>query len=237
MPSNPTSSTLTIGDVVASVTRKRIKHINLRIAGPQAQLLITAPLRMTLENIRAFAVSKMGWIVKHQTRIRRAPHSVKDSTVKNPDVMMLWGTPHPIVIVQGRGVSRVRLTQGEVRVHLRPSSPSHKKRALLDAWQRNVLLTAIRHVLNKWEPLMGVEVARVTVQRMSTRWGSCTPSRRRICLNLELLSRSPEYLEYVVVHELAHFFERGHGSGFKRAMDRFLPEWRRLRRELNHVPP
>ncbi|MBY0429469.1 MAG: M48 family metallopeptidase, partial [Alphaproteobacteria bacterium] len=43
----------------------------------------------------------------------------------------------------------------------------------------------------------------------------------------------PLYLEYVLVHELAHFHERGHGPRFKAVMDKFLPDWRRLRAELN----
>jgi predicted metal-dependent hydrolase len=35
------------------------------------------------------------------------------------------------------------------------------------------------------------------------------------------------------VHELVHLIERGHGPRFKALMDRFLPGWRVLRRELN----
>ncbi len=221
-------STLSIGSITADVARKRVRHINLRITAPQGQVRISAPLRMTLEHIRAFAFSKMGWIVKHQTRMRQFRPAVS-----NPNVMMLWGKELPIVTIPARGASRVQLSQGVLHVHLRPSSSVHKQRALLEAWQRNVMLRAVRDALNKWEPLMGVEVAHVTAQRMRSRWGSCTPSRRRICLNLELLARHPLYLEYVVVHELCHFHERGHGSGFKRAMDRYLPGWRQLRRELN----
>ena len=221
---------LTISSITAQVTRRRMKHINLRIVGHEAELRISAPLRMSLQRIHDFALSKLGWIIKHQTRIRNmrivAP-------VKNPNEIMLWGNAHPIVEVEGRGASRVTLVNGEVQLFLRPHSAPGKRSALLHAWQHKVLMMAVRELLNKWEAIMGVEVAHVTLQRMRTRWGSCTASRRRICLNMELLSRPPQYLEYVLVHELCHFFERGHGPKFKAVMDRFLPDWRKLRAELN----
>ena len=45
-----------------------------------------------------------------------------------------------------------------------------------------------------------------------------------------------EILEYVLVHEMTHLWENGHGEDFQRRMSAYLPQWRQLRRELNrHV--
>lgn len=222
---------MSIGELTADVARKRIKHIHLRITAPAGDVRISAPLRMSLERIRAFALSKIDWIVKHQTRMRRLRILPKIAVDANE--IMLWGKAHPIVVSETTGISRVRLQDGTLHVHLRAASPPHKRHALVDAWQRRVMVQTVHRLLDKWEPIMGVEIARVTVQRMKSRWGSCTPSKRRIRLNLELLSRPPELLEYVVVHELCHLFERGHGPRFKAVMDRYLPNWRELRRVLN----
>ena len=68
---------------------------------------------------------------------------------------------------------------------------------------------------------------------MTTRWGSCTPRTGRIRLNLQLGLLPPQYLEYVLVHEMTHLWASGHGAEFKRRMTQYLPDWRRLRRELN----
>jgi predicted metal-dependent hydrolase len=48
--------------------------------------------------------------------------------------------------------------------------------------------------------------------------------------------KPPQCLEYIVVHELAHFFERNHSDRFVAFMDRLLPKWRSLRDELNAEP-
>ena len=53
------------------------------------------------------------------------------------------------------------------------------------------------------------------VGNQQKRWGSCTPSTGEIRISSRLL-RVPTYvLHYVIVHELAHLVEGGHGPRFK----------------------
>ena len=91
-------------------------------------------------------------------------------------------------------------------------------------------------LLAKWSPIIGREPTHVTLRVMTSRWGSCTPKTGRIRLNLQLGLMDPRFLEYVLVHEMTHLWENGHGEGFQRRMSAYLPQWRQLRRELNrHV--
>lgn len=46
----------------------------------------------------------------------------------------------------------------------------------------------------------------------------------------------PDCLEYIVVHEMVHYFERNHGERFTKLMDRYLPDWRSRRDSLNGSP-
>jgi predicted metal-dependent hydrolase len=68
---------------------------------------------------------------------------------------------------------------------------------------------------------------------MSTRWGSCNVKAKRIWLSLELAKKSDDCLEYVVVHELVHLLEPGHGPRFVAHMDGAVSNWRDLRKKLN----
>ena len=84
-----------------------------------------------------------------------------------------------------------------------------------------------------WEPIMGVKAGELAYRNMRSRWGSCQPNTGRICINVRLALYPPECLEYVVVHELCHLLERGHGPRFKALMDGFLPDWRSRRARLS----
>lgn len=71
---------------------------------------------------------------------------------------------------------------------------------------------------------------------MKTKWGSCNTSERRIWINLELIKKPIQCLEYIVVHELVHLLEKHHNARFKAHMDNFMPHWRLHREEIGREP-
>lgn len=68
---------------------------------------------------------------------------------------------------------------------------------------------------------------------MRTRWGTCNTKDKRIWINLQLAKKPAECLEYVVIHELVHLLEKNHTPVFIAHMDKFLPDWRATKEELN----
>lgn len=130
----------------------------------------------------------------------------------------------------------MELTHDRLHLQVRPRTSMHRKQAILEAWYRDTLKQALPGMIEKWEPLMGVKVARFFVQRMKTKWGSCNTRTGNIRLNSELAKKPPECLEYVLVHELVHLLERNHSQRFVSLMDQFMPQWRFHRDELNRFP-
>ncbi len=61
-------TTLTLGSITVDVVKKDIKNVHLSVYPPAGDVRISAPLRMNLETIRVFAVSKLGWIVSVRPR-------------------------------------------------------------------------------------------------------------------------------------------------------------------------
>lgn len=63
--------------------------------------------------------------------------------------------------------------------------------------------------------------------------GSCNVQTHHININLALLSKPPECLEYVVVHEMTHILEASHNQRFWGFMTKFYPDWKRVRKYLS----
>ena len=99
---------------------------------------------------------------------------------------------------------------------------------------RRDLAEAARPLVAYWADRMGLEAPTLGVRIMRTRWGTCNVQRRHVTLALELANCDEAMLEYVIVHELAHLIAPNHGPEFKAVMDRYLPEWRELRRALRN---
>lgn len=74
------------------------------------------------------------------------------------------------------------------------------------------------------------------IRSMKTNWGSCNRETRHLWFNVELAKKHPDCLEYIVAHEMTHYFERNHGGRFTKLMDTYLPDWRSRRDQLNGAP-
>ena len=128
------------------------------------------------------------------------------------------------------------LSPRKLHLQVRPGGDQMRCEEVLDTWYRQQVRDAVPALLAKWEPLLQVKVNRFFVQRMKTKWGSCTPGSAYIRLNTDLAKKPPECLEYILVHELAHLLEPTHNERFVALMDMFLPHWRQLRKHLNDLP-
>jgi predicted metal-dependent hydrolase len=232
----PTVLQLDLGDIAADVVFKDIKNVNLRVCAPAGKMRISAPLRMSPDAIRRFALSKLDWIRQQQLKLRRyerePPREYRES-----ESHYLWGKRYLLKLIEVSHAPSIDLTDDQIFLRLRPDTPSKKKQAIMEEWYRTQITEALPPLIAKWEAAMAVKVERFFVRRMTTRWGSCTPRTRRIRLSTELAKKSPELLEYVVVHEMVHLIERHHNGRFARLMDRHLPNWRDLRKALNNAPP
>ena len=224
-----------LGDVSIDVVRKDIKNIHLSVYPPAGRVRLSVPKRMTLDNIRVFAITKLAWIKKQQQKlqeqVRETPREYLDR-----ESHYLWGKRYLLKIIEKEAIPFVTLKHNTMVLRIRPDMSDDQKQIILAEWYREQLKIAVPDLIAKWEPLMGVTVQKFFVQRMKTKWGSCNHRARNIRLNTELAKKPPECLEYVVVHEMAHLLEPSHNSRFIALMDQFMPSWRNHREELNRSP-
>lgn len=78
----------------------------------------------------------------------------------------------------------------------------------------------------KLSPRIGRKIARVRVRKMQTRWGSCNHAKGYLNFSLSLIERDPRFVEYVVLHELAHLIHANHGADFYALIARIMPDFR-----------
>ena len=104
----------------------------------------------------------------------------------------------------------------------------------LDRNLRKVLLPELLNSVKKWEDRLNVKVQRVSLQKMKTRWGSCNYRMHTIRFNTLLVHLPVEYLDYVVLHELAHLIEPSHNAHFKSILSYHMPGWREIHKTLRN---
>lgn len=228
-------SQIRLGDIAVDVVLKDIRNVHLSVYPPNGRVRIAAPLRTKRDTIRVFAISKLGWIRQQQRRIRTQEREAQREVVTR-ESHYVWGKRFLLTVIEQDAAPTLELRHSRLVVRLRPGTSAAKRREILDAWYREQLKAAVLPLLARWEKVLGVRADRFFVQRMRTKWGSCSRSTRSIRLNTDLARKPRECLEYIVVHELLHLLEPSHGPRFVALMDRFLPQWRYRREQLNRLP-
>jgi predicted metal-dependent hydrolase len=224
-----------LGDITAEVVRKKIKNLHLRVYPPDGRVRISAPTRMDIDTIRGLAMSRLGWIKRQQEKLREQVGETPQEYMDGESIY-IWGERYSLKVVESQRAPAVEIKNSQLILSVRPGSEAKKKEEVLEEWYRKQLKEATSPLIAKWEGLIDVKVERVYVRRMKSRWGSCNPRKHSIRLNSNLAKKPRECLEYVIVHEMAHLLEPTHNGRFKALMDRYLPNWRALRKELKRGP-
>src|SRR5690349_2066332 len=228
-------STIELGDISVEVIKKDIRNVHLSVYPPAGRVRISAPLRMDKDTIRVFAIAKLAWIRKQQRKLREQERE-SEREYLNRESHYLWGKRYLLRVVEKDAAPSVELKHSVLVLNVRPKASDAKKQEVLERWYRDQIKKNVPRLIAKWEPLIGVNVRNFYVQRMKTKWGSCSASAGTIRLNSELAKKPRECLEYIGVHEMVHLLERTHNRRFMSLMEQFMPRWQSHRDLLNRLP-
>ena len=70
------------------------------------------------------------------------------------------------------------------------------------------------------------------IRKMTSRWGVNNVTKKIITLNTELLKKDIELIDYVIVHELCHFYEGNHSERFWYQVSLRYPDYKLARKRL-----
>jgi predicted metal-dependent hydrolase len=224
---------ITIRNITIDVIKKDIKNLHLAVYPPTGRVRIATPLDIDDEQIRLFAVSKLGWIKKHRKNFDNQKRETKREYISGEShyfegrrylLNVIYQNVTPKVIIRNKTY---------LDLYVRPNSTRDQREKVLTKWYRQELKSKTPALIEKWQKIMNVEIADWEIKKMRTKWGTCKIESKRIWLNLELIKKPLHCLEYIIVHELVHLLERNHNNRFTSLMDKFLPQWRFSQQELN----
>ena len=223
-------------DLTIDVVKKDIKNMHLAVYPPTGRIRIASPKEVNDEAIRLFAISKIRWIKKHQKnfyeQLREGPREYITGESHYFD-----GKRYLLKVIERFGKHELKIkNKSYLELYVSPKATVEAKEKVFNEWYRSYLKEIVPDIIKIWEEKTGLNCENWDIKKMRTRWGSCNIEKRKILLNLELAKKPRHCLEYVIVHELMHFFERNHNDNFKGLLDKFMPNWKTYKRELDNLP-
>lgn len=216
-----------------TVYRRRSPHLTLRVQ-PNLAVEAVAPLGRKLPAIRGRIECRAAWIARQRRRFTRFHPFPPPRRYVAGETHLYLGRQYRLKVHRAfKGT--VKLVGRYLHVHAPRSHQHATVRRLLEAWYdtraRNLLGRRLEEQHARLASLK-LPMPRLLIRRMKRRWGSCTRNGA-ILLNRDLVKTPSECVDYVIVHELAHLREHGHGPRFRRLLSTLLPDWERRKARLN----
>ncbi len=225
-----------IGSLTVEVVRKDIKNLHLGVYPPLGRVRVAAPLVVNDEAVRLAVIDKLGWIKRQRAKFAEQPRQSQREMVSGETHYFL-GRRYRLRVHEQDAPARVAIRGlASLDLFVRPGSNAEQREAVLLNWHRMQLKVLIPQMLERWQPILGVQASHWGIKKMKTKWGSCNAAAARIWLNLELAKKPVQCMEYIVVHELTHLLERHHDERFTALMDAHLPQWRQTQEALKVAP-
>ncbi len=140
---------LDLGEIAVDVTFKNIKNVHLSVYPPAGHVRISAPIRMSLNTVRVFAISKLGWIKQQQRKIvaqdRETPREYLDL-----ESHYLWGKRYLLRVIEGNPSSTIEVQHSKLLLRVPPKTTEEKKQDIVARWYRGQLKAAVPSVIARW---------------------------------------------------------------------------------------
>jgi len=229
---NSLSKTIYFGGIEIEVIKKKMRNTRIVIS-PDGKVRLSTSLKVPDEEIEKLLETKYEWIRKHRQKYLLKERETISKYIDG-EVGMYLGSKYILKIVENTGIDEISIREGKyIEMFTKYESVSGKNKKIYLDWQKNELTNILKEYVPKWEGITSLKVSEWSIRKMRTRWGSCNTRSRKILFNLDLIKKKPEFIDYVVLHEIVHIKIPNHGSTFKAMLDMYIPSWRDIRKVGN----
>ncbi|MDO8611981.1 MAG: SprT family zinc-dependent metalloprotease [Dehalococcoidia bacterium] len=215
-------------------SRRRRRTVELSI-DPALGLIVAAPAKTPLSEIDGFLRRKARWIRKALENEReREQHLRRDLT--SGEFLPYLGRAFTLSLVEAEPAGeRAVLVRTCLEVSLAAGSSGEERRSAtieaLEAWYKAQARATFLERVQCFVPLVGARAKDVRVRDQKTRWGSCGKDGT-LYFSWQLIMAPPSVVDYLVVHELCHLRQPGHGHAFWALVAGVLPDYQQQRAAL-----
>lgn len=217
------------------IVRKSIKNLHVGVYPRDGRIRVAAPESVSQDAVRVAILTRLPWIKRQKISFEGQAREARRQFVSG-ETHFVFGRPHRLQVVKGSIRHRLEIEPDRLFMHAPEDSTAQKRANYTQSWQRRNLREKAAPRMEEWATSLNLPVPTWGIRRMKTKWGSCSPDSSQVWLNLELFKKPLVCLDYVVLHEMAHFVSPKHDEKFVGVLDKFMPTWRRIRADLNALP-
>ena len=219
------------------LTRKAVKNLNMRVK-PNGEIHVSANPLVPIKYIDKFVLSHQETLTKTLDKYEKIRANMLPPLqyVSGEKVRYLGEELH--LLVETASVEGVDKIGQFLFLRVKSTGDFNRKEKIMQKWFSKMQVEVFLEICKEIHPLFkpyGVKYPLVKIRNMKSRWGSCQPLKGVITLNAKMIAAPREAIEYVVLHEFAHFVHPNHSKEFYGLVEQLMPDWKERRALLQGV--
>ncbi len=217
-----------------NLIRKNVKNINLRIKS-SGEVLVSANKTINLSLIENFIASKSNFIFTHLDKFEDMKKYVptKKEYISGESFLFL-GKYLRLKVLETKK-ENVYTDGIYLFLEIKNKLDFKRKEKLINTFLDAKCKEYFEEIINEIYPIFkkyDIIYPNIKMRSMTSRWGSCIPSKNQITLNKKLIEVPRNTIEYVVLHEFCHFIHPNHSKKFYDFVTMLMPDWKERKRVL-----
>lgn len=221
-----------------TLIRKDVKRINLRVRA-DSTVTVSAGKKVALSFIEAMVLKHAPWIIRKQQDLAAINDQIQDRQYISGEIIPYLGQNYPLLLRETKGKGEIVFDGQFFLLYAQKDSDAASRTGLFEEWYKSAAKIVFNQSLAKMACLVaarGIAKPTMTIRKMKSRWGSCSCKRHNITINSELIKAPLSCIDYVILHELAHFKYRNHDASFYAFLSSLMPDWQEKKSVLKNLP-
>ena len=215
--------------------RKKVKNINLRVRA-NGTVLVSSPRAVSEKELERFLTEKANFLFHALEKIQKRKELLPPPiTFSEGDSVPIFGEKK--ILRFSADVSKNPEEKDGVLL-FSSQNDSVKTKRQLQKYAEKQLRAQILSLCEKAHPLFCKEKAfpEIRFRAMRATWGNCRPKENILTFNTRLSCYPIPCIEYIVMHEFAHFLVPDHSAAFYALLSEKMPDWQERKKLLNTIP-
>lgn len=187
---------------------------------------VTAPLKVSEEDILRIVKSKAKWILKKQGEIKNINKNKVSRKFENGEVFMYLGNSYTLKLNFNKDTKfiKIKLLVNELEV-ISNTYDREKIKVALEKWYREKTLEKAIERVRYYEKYFKIEPKEIKSKEQKLRWGSCTYNNK-LLFNWRIVMAPIDIFDYIIVHEMCHMEHKNHSKEYWRSVEEILPDYK-----------
>lgn len=196
------------------------------------KLIVKTPISFSKKEVEDFLKKKSSLIVK---RLKKAEERKKisaklEDSYKHGGSAWFLGRKYNLVIDNNKRRSIVK-SDAEITIYSKNPLDAQDIRVMLDIWYlrqaERVFSERLKEMVKRFPEITMPELR---IKSMKRQWGSYI--KHIVTLNLHLIKTPIECIDYIILHELCHTYEKNHQKKFYDLLESKLKNWKAIDKKL-----